>query len=1246
MKQKLFTLLLAFIAAISFAHAKDIASGSFKNGGTWKITQDGELYIDAATVPDYKLSGSKSTAPWSDYASSVYTVRFSSKVNTIGEYAFAYLCWLKSVKFDSRSNYNVEIKTYAFQNCYSLYDFDFSYVAVIRQYAFSRCNLQKIYLPKVTRIEDFAFELNAGLMRDVYTRAKDVYSWSIWIANTSKVNMGTLAFAFSHEYVTAVTQGGNFNGLYYPLYVQADGTIAQQKMPINLYNMAYSVVVPFSVHASYESDWQTMLHSGVALSAAGGAFFSAKESVGKRPYWLYDTGTLFINTLSQDMPDYTSASAAPWHSLRSEIHELMIKTHAIGAYAFTDIHATMFRLEAGLEEIHDHAFENAFTTASLSLDLTGVKSIGQYAFAGCTSLYDIRIPNVQTIGTAAFKDAKQVKRIYFGNEIPTIESKAFANIELLMYVYAFETCPNTKSDAFDGVKQSTVELHIPASVADTYESSAAWKGFNIKKIVDFPVKGSGWTLSSEGALKITSNVSNYTSATQQPWYNYREYIRDIIVDNGVTTIGDYAFAFAATRESKIVNVSIPRTCKTIGKSAFRNNDQMVNIYLTDVESIGEYAFSGCAKVTDFSFGSKLQSVGNYALQGCVNLDMAEISALNPPTATANAFSGIKTAVSSAPGRNNAPAADNTMPLLTVPEAALTKYLTATGWKNFRYETGSEHGTINKSGQFGDGYWILYSDGTMVASSEGEVSEWDVTSFDSYKSQIKTLEVVGTMTSLDKYFAHCPNLETVVLTNSITELRGTFADCPKLKSINADNLQQLSYNYFYDKTPSYEMGAFEGCTSLTEIDLPSAKYIWDYSFRNCTSLKKATFANVITVNNEAFSGCSALESINLGNANTLAQGVFSGCTKLKEVWANPYVIASRAFEGCTALTTLHLGSRLEGVYPAFYSTQLATIYISAPSPADCLNWNPDGKGFDELTRSNIKVYVPQEYVNMYKNADQWKDMQILTDPSYTDYVFPAGGTLGANGTWRLGTDGKLTIDCQGEMVDMSTEYDSFREYPYYAYRAYITSVEFTPTTTAVSATAVHDAPSLTTITLGENITSIGNYAFYYVSKTLKDVYCYAANPPSFDGTSAFWWYYVTGATLHVLKTSGVKAKYEADEYWSKFNIVADLTPQGYVEYTVRFEDWDGTVLREEQVEQGGDANEPMHPTREGYEFIGWDNVFTNVQSDLVVTAQYKEAMGIWDVQVEKVQCTKILIDGQLFIIRPDGAIFNAQGARVK
>ena len=80
-------------------------------------------------------------------------------------------------------------------------------------------------------------------------------------------------------------------------------------------------------------------------------------------------------------------------------------------------------------------------------------------------------------------------------------------------------------------------------------------------------------------------------------------------------------------------------------------------------------------------------------------------------------------------------------------------------------------------------------------------------------------------------------------------------------------------------------------------------------------------------------------------------------------------------------------------------------------------------------------------------------------------------------------------------------------------------------------------------------------------------------------------------------------------WDKefINIAADLvvTAQYSINtYTVTFKDWDGTVLKTQEVQYGGDAEAPADPTRTGYTFTGWDKEFTNITADLVVTAQYE------------------------------------------
>ena len=73
-----------------------------------------------------------------------------------------------------------------------------------------------------------------------------------------------------------------------------------------------------------------------------------------------------------------------------------------------------------------------------------------------------------------------------------------------------------------------------------------------------------------------------------------------------------------------------------------------------------------------------------------------------------------------------------------------------------------------------------------------------------------------------------------------------------------------------------------------------------------------------------------------------------------------------------------------------------------------------------------------------------------------------------------------------------------------------------------------------------------------------------------------------------------------------DIVEDLTVYAqYVRtYRVSFVDYDGSVLKTENVQIGTSANAPDNSVREGYDFIGWDTDFSSITSDVKITATYQ------------------------------------------
>ena len=105
------------------------------------------------------------------------------------------------------------------------------------------------------------------------------------------------------------------------------------------------------------------------------------------------------------------------------------------------------------------------------------------------------------------------------------------------------------------------------------------------------------------------------------------------------------------------------------------------------------------------------------------------------------------------------------------------------------------------------------------------------------------------------------------------------------------------------------------------------------------------------------------------------------------------------------------------------------------------------------------------------------------------------------------------------------------------------------------------------------------------------------PPRTDVSVAFWPILgLTPGTYSVTITATATNGTASEPLSASFTVLNV--------FTVTFLDWDGSILKSESVVQGSGATAPAPPSRDGYKFIGWDRAFSNVASNLTVTALYE------------------------------------------
>lgn len=269
------------------------------------------------------------------------------------------------------------------------------------------------------------------------------------------------------------------------------------------------------------------------------------------------------------------------------------------------------------------------------------------------------------------------------------------------------------------------------------------------------------------------------------------------------------------------------------------------------------------------------------------------------------------------------------------------------------------------------------------------------------------------------FDGCSNLTKVTFSQTQNETnkdkmsyKYMFRGCKKLTTI--ENLSyttsEQTLQYHKDMT-----GMFEGCSSLTSLDLSGVKYnTYNYyftakdMFSGCSSLTSLTLWNSLMLDNcpGMFNGCEKLDSIDLSRFNTEKvtdmSYMFAGCKALASIDVSPLntekvTDVSGMFSGCSSLTELDLSTfdtrSVTKTAKMFYNCpKLTTIYITTLWDVTGVTTANSTQMFDGcslLKGSNGTAYAQE---NNGGGAYAVADGEAKGYLSYRPYVFLTDGTL--------------------------------------------------------------------------------------------------------------------------------------------------------------------------------------------------------------------------------------------------------------
>jgi len=127
--------------------------------------------------------------------------------------------------------------------------------------------------------------------------------------------------------------------------------------------------------------------------------------------------------------------------------------------------------------------------------------------------------------------------------------------------------------------------------------------------VSYTLDGTSLTVSGEGSVEYIMNAI-------PEWDSIKTGIRSITINPGVKSIGNWAFSGC----SRLTSVTIPDSVKTIGLWSFSDCSSLTSVAIPDgVMIVGDHAFFECSSLTSVTIPDSVTWICNSSFSGCSSL---------------------------------------------------------------------------------------------------------------------------------------------------------------------------------------------------------------------------------------------------------------------------------------------------------------------------------------------------------------------------------------------------------------------------------------------------------------------------------------------------------------------------------------------------------------------------------------------------------------------------------------------------